>query len=446
MSRSIIVDDTDSAITYAGAWFTDTGSFDNTGNSGPPFQSTLHGTNSAASFSYAFNGSSVVIVGTNEFSTNSSTFLSWQCIVDNENIPVIQTQPPAANRVPFCRKDGLADGRHTIFVNAMVSNQQTFLFDYIQYVPSASVPLDQVSISVNSTDPQLIYSGQWQRSANGSSTIQDGATLSFYFTGMSLYWFGFFALNAPFAFTTASYSIDGQDFIDFPLNAESPLAKDNQLFFKTAQLPAGQHNITLIYHGNNFTTPLTLESLVIQNNVSTTTAASPTPSASLPATGISGHKSKHSGAIAGGVVGGVALIVLAVLLLLFLRRRIRGSNGQTAEPADSPSIVRPFNHAPTTVDPVKEKISPMSETPAISSLLSAQSEPHGPDLEGQDRRPDPTDVVFQLPLLNTTHLSPPQVQTFASPARLVAQDEDSGIRIDQHGNPVEVLPPAYTSG
>lgn len=56
MSRSILIDDSDPTITYTGPWFTDAGSFDETGNSGPPLESTLHGTNGAASFSYDFSG------------------------------------------------------------------------------------------------------------------------------------------------------------------------------------------------------------------------------------------------------------------------------------------------------------------------------------------------------------------------------------------------------
>lgn len=129
-------------------------------------------------------GTSVTIVGTNQFSTNVSTSVSWQCFVDNESIPVISIAPPPANRVPFCKQDGLVDEKHTIVVNATVTNQQTFFFDYLEYIPSANVPLNQASIAVNWTDPQLIFLGNWSHLAEGPSTIQDGATASFHFTGM----------------------------------------------------------------------------------------------------------------------------------------------------------------------------------------------------------------------------------------------------------------------
>ena len=54
--RLIIIDDVDPTIQYTGPWYPDQGSRDSAGNFGPPYQSTLHGVNSNASLSYAFNG------------------------------------------------------------------------------------------------------------------------------------------------------------------------------------------------------------------------------------------------------------------------------------------------------------------------------------------------------------------------------------------------------
>jgi hypothetical protein len=50
------VDDVDSQIQYTGPWFPDQGSQDSVGNFGPPYQSTMHGTISNASLSFAFHG------------------------------------------------------------------------------------------------------------------------------------------------------------------------------------------------------------------------------------------------------------------------------------------------------------------------------------------------------------------------------------------------------
>ena len=54
--RLIIVDDDDTSIKYAGPWYLDRGSRNSVGNDGSPYQGTLHGVNSNASLSYAFNG------------------------------------------------------------------------------------------------------------------------------------------------------------------------------------------------------------------------------------------------------------------------------------------------------------------------------------------------------------------------------------------------------
>ena len=58
--RWVIVDDTISSINYIGdSWFADVGSQDATDN-GPPFLSTLHGTNTSASLAFNFTGRSYV--------------------------------------------------------------------------------------------------------------------------------------------------------------------------------------------------------------------------------------------------------------------------------------------------------------------------------------------------------------------------------------------------
>ena len=56
-TRRVMVDDTSQDVNYiGGSWFADIGSQDSAGNFGPPFLSTLHGTNSSASLSLSFSG------------------------------------------------------------------------------------------------------------------------------------------------------------------------------------------------------------------------------------------------------------------------------------------------------------------------------------------------------------------------------------------------------
>ena len=50
------------------------------------------------------------------------------------------------------------DRPHLLTVNANVSNEQTFWFDQIQYVPSASVSLNQSLLRIDASDLAIQYS------------------------------------------------------------------------------------------------------------------------------------------------------------------------------------------------------------------------------------------------------------------------------------------------
>ncbi|KAF9557150.1 hypothetical protein CPC08DRAFT_66804 [Agrocybe pediades] len=120
MSRWVLVDDTDSSISYRGPWLADVGSHDSFGNFGPPYLSTLHGVNAPGTFSYSFKGSRVLITGTVQFPTvGDVTNPSWQCVVDGENIDSI-TYTTGNNRLRLCEKDELDEDTHTITVNVDV--------------------------------------------------------------------------------------------------------------------------------------------------------------------------------------------------------------------------------------------------------------------------------------------------------------------------------------
>lgn len=87
------------------------------------------------------------------------------------------------NRQQFCGEDGLSDGPHVITVKATVSNQQTFWFDYIQYLPSPSMSLAPVSLAIYGWDPQLQYGTGWSPIYLGNMTEQTGSNFSFEFNG-----------------------------------------------------------------------------------------------------------------------------------------------------------------------------------------------------------------------------------------------------------------------
>ena len=202
----IIVDDVDSQIQYTGPWFADQGSRDSVGNFGPAYQSTMHGTTSNASLSFTFNGerhfpqfiklsrlirlisssgTQIKVIGSNNIRNDSGVLdPTWECFVDNINIG---SNPFAfaENNWEFCEQDTLVDGPHILTVNATVLKNQTFWIDNIQYVPSASVSLDQKTIVVDSLDPQLQYGQGWQAlGGTANMTTVPGSIFLYNFIGM----------------------------------------------------------------------------------------------------------------------------------------------------------------------------------------------------------------------------------------------------------------------
>lgn len=128
-------------------------------------------------------GTTVIITGTNQFSNPSGvTNPSWKCSVDGVSVPSANVTAPE-NRLLFCEKNGLSDGPHVITVDVTVSNEQTFWFDYIQYLPSASMSLNQVSLSIDANDSQIQYGTGWSPIFPGNMTGQTGSTFSFNFNG-----------------------------------------------------------------------------------------------------------------------------------------------------------------------------------------------------------------------------------------------------------------------
>ncbi|KAF9479285.1 hypothetical protein BDN70DRAFT_878961 [Pholiota conissans] len=299
-SRWVVVDDTDSAITYSGPWIADKGTLDTNGNFGAPYLSTSHGTNSTASFTYKFSGTRVLITGSLQFS-NPTGATTWQCFVDNQSFPSNAYTVPE-NNLNLCEQDTLTDGPHTLMVNVAVTNGQTFWLDYIKFLPSANASLDTAAIAVDSTDPALLFDSGWSQFAPGFQTGKAGSKLSFSFTGISVIYYGFYDPSLPFDTTThtAAYSIDGQTPVPFTVqvDAGSQTSKPsgvqyNQVLFTTGNLTAGPHILEVTYLGTPQTTPLTYEFLVIQNGTSSvvssttpavTSGASTTPLPSDPST------------------------------------------------------------------------------------------------------------------------------------------------------------------
>ncbi|KAF9561140.1 hypothetical protein CPC08DRAFT_635839, partial [Agrocybe pediades] len=273
-TRLVVVDDTDSAINYVGPWFQDnSGSQDHVGNYGPAYLSTLHGTTSSATLSYAFNGTQIRVRGTNH-PLNDSGVLDpqWECFIDNVSIGATAPFSSPENNWLFCENDQLSDGPHVLTVNATVAKKQTFWFDQIQYTPSAGVLLEDKAVFVDNLDSALKFSHGWAALGGSANlTLVPNSTVTFEFVGVSMAWYGSIPIESPKTATTGQYSIDGSDPITFLLRglpADATTTVYHQKFFETAQLPAGSHTVVVIYLGGAHFTPLTLGYLVVQNGTS----------------------------------------------------------------------------------------------------------------------------------------------------------------------------------
>lgn len=297
-------------------------------------------------------------MGSNNLRNNSGVLdPTYECYLDGVKISNSPYSGTLQNYWQFCGEGGLVDGPHVLTLNATVSRQQTFWFDAIRYTPSPTIPLASKAILVDATDASIKFGDGWgvlrgivnMTTTTGSSLDFDfygemrfnfqvrseSAThLSVLLLGVSLAWYGFIPKEFPGAAATGSYSIDGQNPVTFPLQGlpSGSADKYNQKFFETPRLPVGQHNITVVFRGNEKTTPLTLDFLVAQNgtgSMPTSTSSSPTTMPSVSGSGSSsmnpgptGNASKNNtGAIAGGVLGGIVLGILLVRLFLWYKMR-----------------------------------------------------------------------------------------------------------------------------
>ncbi|KAF4615485.1 hypothetical protein D9613_002591 [Agrocybe pediades] len=396
MSRWVLVDDTDSSITYTGPWFSDVGSLDSFGNFGPPYLSTLHGIKAPGAFSYAFKGSRVLITSTIQFPTvGDVTNPSWQCVVDGQLIDSI-TYTTGENRLRLCEKDDLDDSSHTITVRVDVSNNHTFWLDYIQYLPFPDTPIDTAALSIDTTDPEALLGlmGSWTQKYPGYYTQRNDASFHFQFSGVSLIWLGFYDNGLPMDATTGSYSIDGQAPVSFPLNGIA--AKDtgvqyNQVFFQTPKLEAKTHTIEVLYQGDATKAPLSLFVLQIQNGTSPSTTTAPGQSSvsgstsSISGTGSATHTTTldvgiksskdNTPTLVGGILGGIGLLlVIGILALFILRKRRRRNDMRGTGPTEDPptaEIIQPFllndNHvgSPPTLSPLRPSHQPVAPVPYI---------------------------------------------------------------------------------
>ncbi|KAF8811571.1 hypothetical protein BYT27DRAFT_6442198 [Phlegmacium glaucopus] len=366
----VLVDDTDPNISYSGPWFAVQNTQTNIGNLGIPFLNNLHGVNVDANLSFPFSGSSVVVLGTSITTKASGTQVpTWECFVDNNSIGWSTASYFAENNWIFCQNNQLQDGPHVLSVRAKVSNQQTFWFDQIQYIPSSNLRID-------SSDPAIQYSSGWQP-LNGivNFTQIAGSTLTYQFSGISLSWISiiYTTISSPPNSSSATYSIDGQTPTTFLVPAPpSGIARlYNQILFQTAVLSPGHHELVVTYRGNDSQgvdsqPPLSLDYFVVQDAPSSSTSSSsnaPTHAISSSAPSSSSTSSStttnHIGAVVGGVIGGGFIMLLLLLIVFaFIRRRDNRRAQALNETSDaSLDIVDPFIVPPSDLHPTSTLLS-----------------------------------------------------------------------------------------
>jgi hypothetical protein len=165
-----------------------------------------------------------MIVGSN-LNTNS-TGVTWQCHIDGVLMTSILPTTPE-NNLLLCEPSGnqldLTDGPHVITVNVTASDVRVFWFDYIQYIPSASVPLDHVALSIDAGYPQFQYGTGWGISqvpagdgnlTTGNITAVTASTFGFDFEGDSFYCIHAIQVSSLIIFHYAQVSpLHGLDFI-----------------------------------------------------------------------------------------------------------------------------------------------------------------------------------------------------------------------------------------
>ncbi|GLB43779.1 hypothetical protein LshimejAT787_1402910 [Lyophyllum shimeji] len=306
----VVIDDTDPAIRYTGTSWTSeaTGSQDEFGTHGKTYNHTLHATNANDTFAFSFQGSSIRVFGTvNLAPTYGYSVVSgpdfrspWECFVDNVSIGAVKPSLFHENNQLLCDGAQLPDGSHELTVQIKMRNGTTFWLDYLQYTP-IKAPSDDSVFLVENTDPGI------------------SAVLTVTRAGTQLTWVGYVPIALPGNATSASYSIDNGPSKSFALTGHAPFdgtSLFNQVLFTTPELSESPHTISVTYDGDEQHTPLTLDYIYLTVPSGASTAGQ---------TVVSGapHSGSHTpvGAIVGGTLGGIVGVAIALILVLFIRRR-----------------------------------------------------------------------------------------------------------------------------
>lgn len=258
--------------------------------------------------------------------------------------------------------------------------------------------------------------------------------------GVSLSWFGYIPFDRPRGATSGTYSIDDRTPHSFAIgrlpNAGSPTLF-NREFFKTPNLSPGPHKLEVVFLGNNNTTPLVLDYLMIRNRTAGVDQTDPPDDSSGTP-----NSSSHVGAIVGGVLGGLAAILMFLIFLLIYRRRNQRRKDETSRPQNT--ITTGINSAHTSSLPNPDfPLSTASQFLPSSKLARYQDQARYNALISPGFSPGPQSTTASSSgLQSTQHTHSPSEGDLQSD---IIIHEDSGMRnVSPPQRPKIEVPPSYT--
>lgn len=116
---------------------------------------------------------------------------TWNCFLDgvgisNSNLTGSGGAPNPTNNWELCANDvAVDDGSHTVTLQTtVIAENQTFWFDYIKYAPALDASLENETIYVDDSDPEIRYGGVWDSTSGVEHNTNDtDASVGFSFIG-----------------------------------------------------------------------------------------------------------------------------------------------------------------------------------------------------------------------------------------------------------------------
>ncbi|KAG7448709.1 uncharacterized protein BT62DRAFT_722904 [Guyanagaster necrorhizus] len=181
----ILIDDSDSLISYNGSWSQNSDDTFKTNGSGDsiiftPYGGGVHRSNSAGSrFTFRFSGSAVSVYGVQQ-SASGSLAVSFEIdgsSQDGFNVTGSGDNDIALANLPLLSAAGLSSGDHEVAVNLTeISGDQVFELDYILYEPiyGKSEDIGTSSIGSGSSTSEPIPTGTTRSSDDGGPKNNTG--------------------------------------------------------------------------------------------------------------------------------------------------------------------------------------------------------------------------------------------------------------------------------